>query len=175
MRTLAQDSIKNKEKFTSYKNVGYLEFGGNAQTLFSANYERMFLFNKNKSFSLWGRIGFGMTSNKYDKKTIFCLPTEIILSYGTKQQFYKKCMHYAEFGIGWTPYIGTSNLSDTLIPKEYKSNFDYAYFLKLSYRFVFKKNAFYQIGPLAVYESNLPNDSKLYTRFSFGFAFGFYF
>jgi hypothetical protein len=154
---------KGNEHFDK-KNIGYLELAGNAQTLFSLNYERLLLRNTDTSVFWNFRSGVGLASNKYDHHTVFVFPIESILLFGGKR-------HFAEVGIGCRPDIGTSNLNDTLIPYDERSNFNFAFTVRLGYRYVSNDGTMLRFSPVILWDSNLPKKS-LNCRLSLGIACG---
>ncbi len=69
----------------------------------------------------------------------------------------------------------TGNLHDTIIPKDYKSNFECVYFFRLGYRLLALDGFLLRLAPLALLEYDPPKSSKLRLRYSLGLSLGYSF
>ncbi len=150
-------------------NSVYYEVGANGQSFFSVNYDRFLYINKDTSLFFLGRGGISLLTNKYTQKRIFGLPIEGIVLYGGRK-------HYIEGGIGWTPFLGISNLNDTLIPPDHKTNSRHGYFFRIGYRFIAPSGATVRIAPYMLYFlSGFPDRTKYERIVTLGFSIGYNF
>jgi hypothetical protein len=126
---------------SSFHNSLYFEVLGNSTGLLSANYEHIFGFPHSKTIRLVCRIGFGITNKSVDSSEIYTVPLEITGLVG-------KGKHLLEFGVGYTPGFGTSNLKSPTLPPNDRLNFYYAYLFRIGYRLVTGDRMFFRIAPL---------------------------
>ncbi len=158
----------------SRMNSIYCDFFGNGLSLYCINYERAILVNNDDRKVIAGRIGISLLRNKYDNNSIYGIPLEIIALFGDKKKV-DKDSHCFEIGIGWTPFIGTSNLNDTRIPLNAKANFEYGFFFKLGYRHQFFEGGVIRAGPIVYLISDLAKGQKLNCVISPGLCLGYSF
>lgn len=146
------------------RNFFYVELLGNGE-YFSFNYERKFYpkFMKKATISL--RQGVSLFG-RIDKTTLWGFPSEVNIQLGNQK-------HMAEFGIGFTPFIGNSKL-DTLsvLPEGHRTNFDYSFFLRPGYRLETNRGTIIRIGPMIRLYHSPPQNPNLGIGFWPGFAIG---
>lgn len=145
-------------------NSAYVEFLGNGGSFVSVNYERLVHYKKDGIIHSTFRFGFSFSSNRWDKTSIYNIPLELNTLIGKQKQF-------AEIGFGWTAFLGTSNLNDTLTPVGYRTNFWDTYFIRLGYRYMGDKFLF-RIAPLAGFTGVTPQSKKRELIWGFGISFG---
>jgi hypothetical protein len=151
--------------YSQKKNIAYIEIAGNAGTIASINYERIIYSDKIRPLHFALRGGLGIGTNRFDSTTTYNVPIEVNAIYGKK--------HAIEMGLGWTAYIGASNLSNPVIPPEYKSNFDYGWIIRLGYRFVSNSNVLIRVAPLAEFKHPYPKSTALNFEWGIGISLGY--
>lgn len=159
MLLLGQDSILKRNSI-------YGEFLGNAETIFSINYERIISYSDNqKNHSTLG-IGISLGSNEFDRTTTYNFPIMLNNFYGKK--------HNLETGIGYTFHFGTSNLNNPLLPDGYKTNFSSSFIFRIGYRLNTRKGFIFRLAPLVIL-NKMPPESHCYKfSYSLGISFGKY-
>ncbi|MBA3283992.1 MAG: hypothetical protein H0U27_02880 [Nitrosopumilus sp.] len=146
------------------KNVVFGTFLGNAQTIVSVNYERLFQSKKRNFLFYSAGVGIGVDANTFDEKTFFSFPVEGSMYLGGK--------HNLETGVGTTFFVGTSDLNDVRIPANYKTNFDYSFSFHLGYRFISDNGFLFRLSPMLIIRKDPPLGNN-YKFFPFGgFSFG---
>jgi hypothetical protein len=160
--------FSNAQTVVRKNNSIYAEFLGNGGSVVSLNYERLFHFKKTNLMQLSSRIGFSFSSHRYDHAAMYNIPMEFTTLLGRKK-------HLLEIGFGWTAFIGTSNLKDTIIPKGYRTNFDYTYFIRVGYRFISDNGLLLRIAPLIGLGHNPPQSKVLTLVPGFGLSIGYCF
>ena len=154
----AQDSLE------ANKNAIFGEFFGNAQTIGSANYERIFQ-SKRKSYVCYSAgSGIGIQGSQYDDNTFFSFPFELGIFIGSK--------HNLETSLGCTFFFGTSDLNDPRIPLGYKTNFNYNYSFRLGYRFITDDGLLFRLAPLLLITKVPPEGNCFKLQPIFGFSLG---
>ncbi|MES2591400.1 MAG: hypothetical protein V4608_05915 [Bacteroidota bacterium] len=156
--TYGQDSL------ISDKNAIFGELFGNAQTLFSAHYERVFDSKKWNYIHYSSGIGVGIQGSQYDGNTFFSFPLEMNTFIGKK--------HNLEGGVGCTFFFGTSNLSDSRIPSGYKTNFNYSFCIRLGYRLIKNNGILIRLAPLLLVKKNPPLGNSYKLEPIFGISLG---
>ncbi|MBL7936843.1 MAG: hypothetical protein JNM51_13645 [Bacteroidia bacterium] len=145
-------------------NAAYLEFLGNGGSWVSVNYERIIHYTKTKYIHNTIRIGFSWSTNRWDKSPIYSFPIELNTLIGENH-------HFIELGVGLTPFIGTSNLNDTIIPYDQKSNYTETYFIRLGYRYM-GKGVVFRVAPLLGYVRVNQLTQKRNAILGFGISIG---
>lgn len=149
-------------------NTVYGEFFGNAQSLLSVNYEKLINLKNNEYFTFGIRVGAGIARTRFDHKIAYNIPIEFNTIIGRNK-------NNLEIGVGYTQIIATSNLNDTIIPKVYKRNFDYALFFRLGYRLINEKNLVFRVAPLIMFVHDPPLDNTLKLQYTIGLSLGYCF
>lgn len=161
---LGQSEQKNIRK----NNAAYAEVFGNAQSILSVNYERLFNLKKCEYLTFGFRVGTGIAKSRFDHKVAFNFPTEFNTIIGPRK-------HKLEIGLGYTQILQTSNLNDTIIPIEYKRNKDFALFFRLGYRLINEKNFVFRIAPLIMFVHDPPINNSLTMQYTIGLSLGYCF
>jgi len=146
------------------KNAVFGEVFGNAQTLFSLNYEKAIQFPSNNRINYIARLGFGLGANIYDRHTFYSLPLEVGMYIGEK--------HHLEMGLGSTFFFGTSNLSNPKIPEEHKTNFKNLYSLRVGYRLINDNDILIRFAPLLLLRKIPPKGNCYKLQVTLGLSFG---
>jgi hypothetical protein len=143
----------------------YFECLGNSGTFISLNVDRCSACDSLAAFSFAQRVGFSFSFNQYVGRPAFHFPMEVSAIHGRGRWKF-------EYGVGCTPYIGTSDLSDDRIPVEYKSNHAIWTVFRIGVRKNLQNGGVLRIAPLYVFErwSN-GRSSELW---SIGIAWGGY-
>lgn len=144
----------------------YLEGLGNAGSIVSANVDRCSRCDSIAAFSFAQRAGLSFTVNDYDHRVAFLIPLEVSAVHG-------RGTWKLEYGVGFTPYIGTSDLSTDRIPEEYKSNSGSWTVLRVGVRKNMIGNSILRIAPLYVFEHW--SNGRRRELWSIGVALGGYF
>lgn len=164
-----QNTKSEKDK----KNAIYLEVGGNSASFMSLNYERIVYQNQKKTILLPVRIGFSFQKSDYDSTQTYAMPIEFNSLFLLWKNEHDK--HYAEFGIGYTPFISTGSITSDNIPDWKKGKSFNICTIRIGYRFFFEKVAIIRVGYLGFIHPIVPGSSELgYTGFG-GFSFGLMF
>ena len=142
----------------------YIELFGNGEGLLSVNYERKTgkLFNS----SNYTRIGYSINENIFDSSLVHLFPLESNIIFGNKK-------HHLETGIGVTFIKGTSDFSSSIIPNDYKTNFDFRLFMRFGYRLIEIDGLVIRASPLIVFYREKPLINKFNTYWTIGLSFGY--
>ncbi len=150
------DSLNPKESLN--QNALYLEVYGNASKA-SVNYERRLLRKNRASLFLRAGIGLDVIEFKDDNLFIPSIPLETTIAFG-------KNKHFAEFGIGITPFLSkfpTWSSYDYYYDADLDA-FDYNFYFtavaRIGYRFESKRNWLLRIAFTPIlYNSSDENDN----------------
>jgi hypothetical protein len=88
-----------------------------------------------------------MSFNQYDHAPIMHVPFEICAYTGAKRW-------RPDLGMGYTAFVGFSDLSDARIPAEYKSNFGAWYVARLGVRRIGSRHTLLRLSPMYIWETH---------------------
>ena len=159
---------QTEQKDIRKNNAVYGEVFGNAQTILSLNYEKLFNLKKCDYLTFGIRTGIGFAKSRFDHKIAFNFPIEFNTIIGPRK-------HKLEIGLGYTQIVLTSNLNDTIIPKDYKRNNDFALFFRLGYRLINEKNIVFRVAPLIMFVHDPPINNSLKIQYTLGLSLGYCF
>jgi hypothetical protein len=145
-------------------NSVYLELLGNGGSWFSVNYEKMLHYNEKIPIHNTFRIGFSFSSNRFDHKPIYNIPFEFNTLLGRQK-------HFIEIGFGLTAFIGTSNLKDTILPIDFRTNFWNTYFIRIGYRYM-GDGIVFRASPLIGFTGKTSTSNNREAVFGLGISIG---